>query len=385
MSLSAKETPSCYGANIEIQCLLHTHCNLRCKFCFETKSGGIRENNKINVDYIRKLPRDIFDTIFPTMQKFNIVYFNMNIMGGELFSDDIPDDIFDEYYNFASTMKEMIHNNYPDATIRFKCLSNGVYKNLDRVIQFLDSFESKIILSYDPIDRFSCDQQKQIWKETFDYFKNKEKYKLTLSIVLTKKTILKYFDDPLFTTLGNMIYTDTNIYVPRLDYQEYLPSDDDLFNFYKWCIDHELFNISMVHNLFIAAIHNINTSSCGRKSDFIFGEDFLKKYNSDFVDKCTEESPIPKDEYYGYYSDEIKDVCDCARYKRPIGLQKRGCFTCEHFKYCPKMCWTQILFQHYPIGECPFKRTIDLIQNNKDLGKRFDAWRKEYDSYHSTI
>ena len=384
MSLSAKETPSCYGANIEIQCLLHTHCNLRCKFCFETKSGGIRENNKINVDYIRKLPKIIERSIIPRYKRKNGIV-EISMMGGELFSDDIPDEIFDEYYNFASAMKEMIHENYPDATIRFKCLSNGVYKNLDRVIQFLDSFGSKIILSYDPIDRFSCDQQKQIWKETFDYFKNKEKYKLTLSIVLTKKTILEYFNDPLFITLGNMIYTDTNIYVPRLDYHEYLPSDDDLFNFYKWCIDHELFNLSMVHNLFIAAIHNINTSSCGRKSDFIFGEDFLKKYNSNFVDKCTEESPIPKDEYYGYYSDVIKDVCDCARYKRPIGLQKRGCFTCEHFKYCPKMCWTQILFQHYPMGECPFKRTIDLIQNNKDLGKQFDAWRKEYDSYHSTI
>ena len=385
MGLPKKETPSCYGANIEIQCLLHTRCNLRCKFCFETKSGGIRENSKINLDYIHELPNIIESTIVPRYhRKTGIVEISM--MGGELFSDDIPDEIFKEYEQFATSMKDMIHRNYPEVTIRFKCLSNGVYQNLDRVTKFLDTFQSKIILSYDPVDRFSCNRQKEMWFNTFQYFKSIEKYKLTLSIVLTKKTIEKYVsDDIYFLKLGNMIYTDTNIYVPRLDYQEYLPSDDDLFQFFLWCIKHRLFNVSTVHNLFIAAIHGINTSSCGSKSDFIFGEDFLQKYNEHFVNKCTEESPISKEEYYGIFAKDIKDVCGCAQYKRPLGLQKRGCLYCEHFKYCPKMCWTQILFQYYPLMECPFKRTIEYIRENRAIQNQFEEWRKEYDQYHTTL
>ena len=41
---------------IEIQCVLHTECNLRCKFCFETEEAGIRKPTSINIDYIKKLP-----------------------------------------------------------------------------------------------------------------------------------------------------------------------------------------------------------------------------------------------------------------------------------------------------------------------------------------
>ncbi len=349
------------------QAILHTHCNLRCKFCFETKSGGIRENNKINVDYIRKLPRDIFDTIFPTMQKFNIIYFNMNIMGGELFSDDIPDEIFDEYYNFAKVLVNIFDEK--GIQVKFTIISNGIYQKYERILQFINTIGARIILSYDPIDRFSCDQQKQIWKNTFDYFKNKHHIRVLISTLLTRRTMYEYqHNDRMLLDTDRSIFVDTNIYVPRLDYHEYLPSDDDLFNFYQWCIDHELFNLSDINNI-IAHKH-----ICNQEWFFVFEE-----AKEPSLSDCLEGAVIPKDEYYGEYWNKINGhEVECLKYKQPIGILKRGCYSCEYFNTCSEMCWTQILFQHYPLGECPIKRIYEYISQNQSVIENFNQWRINY-------
>jgi hypothetical protein len=372
---------------IEVQCLLHTLCNLRCKFCFETKEKGIREDTKINIDYIKNLPNEVVELVLSKIGEGNISKVEISMMGGELFFDSLPDSVFDLYREFAYSIQSKLKEKIPGIECKFKCLSNGIYTNHKRVENFLREFGARLILSYDPVDRFTCQSQKDMWFNTFKYFKDKPEFKLTLSAVLTKKTIDAYIDgDEMFEKTGNAIYIDSNIYVPRLDYHDYLASDEDLFRFYKWALDTGKFNISHVNNILIAHQYGICSSSCGKKrSDYMFGEDFEQKYQSRYINKCTEESPLDKEYYYGEYANQIEDTCDCTRYKQPLGLQKRGCLFCDYYSHCPKMCWSQVLFDKYEVGECPIQRVYEYLDNNPIIINNYKQWREKYEKNWLTV
>ena len=363
---------------IEVQCLLHTQCNLRCKFCFETKEKGIRENNCINLDYIKQLPDQVTALLLDKTRTANIDMIEISMMGGEIFSDNLPDSMFDVYREFANSIRNKLRAEIPNIECKFKCLSNGVYKNHKRVEAFLREFNARLILSYDPVDRFTSDKQKEIWLNTFNYFNNKKEFALTISAVLTKRSIAAYIDvDDIFEKIGNVIFIDGNIYVPRLDYEEYLPNDDDIFNFYKWALDNGKFNISLVNNILLSHAHGVILPSCGSsRSDFIFGEDFEDKYGWRYINKCTEESPICKDKYYGSNASLIPDATNCSKYKQPLGMQKRGCLMCEYFSKCPKVCWTQTLFDQYKVTVCPVQRVYKYLESNPQIVDAFEKWRE---------
>ena len=349
------------------QAILHTRCNLRCKFCFETKSGGIREDSQLSIPFIRRLPSEIKTTILPTMHKYDIRYFNMNIMGGELFSDDIPDEIFKEYETFCKELIRLFE--VEDIQVKFTAVSNGIYENYNRITDLLQKFNMRIILSYDPVDRFSCDRQKEMWFNTYHTFRNCG-IKTLVSTLLTKRIMHEYmYGAPFFEYIEKDVFIDTNIYVPRLDYQEYLPSDDDIYNFYKWCIDHGFFNLSDINNIMS------RQPVCNQEWFFVFQEN-----HRPMLSDCLEGGVIPKDQYYGSFWNKIKmDDSNCLKYKKPCGILKRGCFYCEYFDSCTEMCWTQILFQHYELNECPIKRIYQYMENNSQIVSMYDSWRSLYE------
>ena len=356
---------------IAVQCILHTSCNLRCKFCFETKEKGIREHNHINIDYIRNLPDEIVQITTPIIKQNNVRVFKAEIMGGELFHDGIPDSLFDEYEKFLYNLERKVKEQIPDIKFAYFFTTNGIFTKRDRVEKFLSKFNSKISLSYDPCDRFTTDEQKKIWYDTFLSF-NKLGFHISVDTLLTKRNINAYIaGDEIFEKLGPGVCVDNLEYAPRLDYQEYLPSDNDMFNFYKWALDNNKFNMYHVNDLLN------HKSSCNPGSSYIFGESFggHKKY----IHECIEDTPLSKEYYFGKFADKISrdnkySTIAC------IGIEKRGCLLCEYYNQCPKVCWKNILFDKYEISECPIKRIYQYLEENPTIIDRYNDWREKYES-----
>jgi hypothetical protein len=356
---------------IGVQCLLHTLCNLRCKFCFETKEKGIREDTKINIDYIKQLPDEICKTMIPIIKRDDAKIFKADIMGGELFSDDLPDSIFDIYEEFVYSLESKLKKESPNIKFIYYFFSNGILTNHKRVERFLKKFDSKITLSYDPVDRFSCNSQKEVWYETFKYFKECGAY-VDVATLLTKRNIDAYIEgDKFFELIGPSIYVDNIEYAPRLDYHKYLPNDDDLFNYYKWAIDNGKFNIAHVNDILK------NKSSCNPGSSYMFGECFggQKKY----ICECIEDSPLDKEYYYGKCANQITPNTKYSIIES-IGVEKRGCLMCDYYNQCPKMCWKNILFDKYEMTTCPIRRIYEYIEDNPNITIEYENWRKMYES-----
>ena len=358
----------------DIRCHLHTLCNLRCEFCSETKEKGFRENNCINLDYIKLLPIEMYNSISHQIKRDGMNIISLCLQGGEVFSDNLPDTMFDAYREFICEFANILGRNHSNVQLDVLVVSNGVYKNHKRVEAFLREFNARLTLSYDPIGRFANDYQRELWYNTFEYFRDKEESGLRVSTVLTKKNIYAYINgDEIFEKIPDDIFIVNHEYVPRLDYGDYLASDDDLFNFYKWAIDNGKFNISSIDNILSSHKNNKPLSTCSETIDYIFDENYKMKYNQGYINQCAE-NPLSKEDYYGEYSGIIEDPTDCTRCKESIGLQKRGCNYCEYFSKCPKVCWTQILFTKYDMGICPIQRAYDYIQSNPSILDKYNKW-----------
>jgi organic radical activating enzyme len=356
---------------IEIQCILHTMCNLRCKFCYQTKEKGIRDEVVLNVNYIKQLPDDIVKTITPIMKDHDIRILKITILGGELLSDDIPDSVFDLYREFLYDLQFKLDKQISGVKYEVLSMSNGVFSNLKRVGDFLKEFSAKISLSYDPRDRFTSEHQKDIWYDSFQYLHDIgiETY---IAAVISKRNIDAYIEgDKFFEKLGNTVLVELEEYSPRLDYYGYLPNDDDLFNFYKWALDNNKFNISHISNILE------HSPVCTQGFVYVFGEHLSKQYNRPYIHECDELFPFTKQEYYGEYADQISDTSNCAKCKQPLGLQKRGCLFCDYYSHCPKMCWSQVLFDKYEMTTCPIQRIYNYIKDNPSILSNYKNWRRQ--------
>ena len=355
---------------IEVQCYLHTLCNLGCKFCFQNDENGIRENNKINLDYIKSLPGEISEVILPIMKRDGIGNIRIIILGGELFSDNIPDSMFDVYREFVYELQSKLRKEIPDLGSKLLTMTNGIYTKHERIEKFLREFNGSIAFSYDPIDRFNNDAQREIWHKTLKYF-----YGIGLDVfltnVLTKKNIYAYInEDSLFDRIPNDVYAEIVEYSPGLNYHDYLPNDDDIFNFYKWALDNGKFNISHIGHILE------HTEACDHEITYSFGEYLHKQYNKSYANECNEIFPFTKDEYYGACANKIEDPNDCGRCKESLAYQKRGCFSCEYYGNCPKMCCTQILFDKYEITQCPISRVYKYLEENPNILVKYNNWRE---------
>lgn len=358
---------------IEVQCYLHTQCNLRCKFCFQNDESGIRENNRINLDYIKNLPAEISNTMLPIMKKDNVDGIRIIILGGELFSDNISDEIFDVYREFIYSLQSKLKKEIPHLELRVLTMTNGIYTKHERIEKFLREFNASIAFSFDPVDRFTSNEQRKVWLDTLKYFHNTGIH-VFLTNVLTKKNIYAYINrDETFEEIPLDVYAEIVEYSPGINYHENIPNDDDIFNFYKWALDTGKFNVSHVNKILE------HSSACDHEITYSFGEYLNKHYDKSYVNECNEIFPFTKEEYFGKYADQIEDLNDCGRCKKPLALQKRGCLMCEYFGNCPGMCCTHLLFDKYEIRQCPIQRAYHYIEENPQILTKYNEWRKCYD------
>ena len=360
-------------STISLDFTLHTYCNMNCSFCFEDKGNGISiKDNRIDLERIRSLPEKAIHAIRDKLKYITDDTVEILIYGGELFADELPDSLFDEYRNFLERMMQLIWAERPDLRIIPVVITNGIYENYDRVDRFIYDNHCVVELSYDACGRFQCDRERERWLMSLNHFIGK--FPLFISISNKKPDIDAYIrGDKYFEYIPKTIGIEISEYVPNLNYQEYLPSDDDIYNFYKWCIDTGHFNVSSVGELF-----SEKRTPCNPLTEFLFFPNLPDQ--QEWMYLCNMCAPFSKEEYYGEYR-----KCMCANCPDAIDTarsHKRGCVYCEYNGNCVKMCTLPYMFSKYKMNDvCPIFQILKYIESDDSIIKRYHSWKEEFDRF----
>ena len=354
----------------EIACSLFEACNLKCKFCFE----GHRNNN-IDIQYIRNIPNNVMIAVRKDLQLYpNIKDINIRLWGGELFFDGLSDDIFNEYKKLVDSFNVLLKHEFPNICIKYSWLTNGVFTKWERVKDILDYSHGTIGFSYDPSGRFATEKQKQLMIENVKRFHDLGCFNC-LSITLTKQTIQEYVNgkSELLTDLNLGERYDINFYTANPNWQTLLPNDDDLFKFFKWGLDNDLFYINVINNLVKTCINEgiyIAQHYCDCKT-------CVQYSNGEATVNCVKRASIlPPEMFYGKYADIITEE-NVSDIKLSMGMIKRGCLNCEYYKTCQMPCWVSVIFEGFKPTNCAYKQAYEYIKNNPEIIERFKKWTSQ--------
>lgn len=356
----------------ELACSIFNNCNLRCSFCFQDHSkmktwSQIREEMKM-------IPDILIDFMKRESEKYHIDTIHLKLWGGELFSDNIPYEFFDYYKN--------IYDKLADAGIAKVIptyLTNGtfdIYK--DKVIDLINSTNGILGFSYDPVDRFHTFEEIRNFRRNVRYCSlmiDHTKCSTMCSITLSKRAISAYLStyDTHFA-LPNM-RTDISYYTPGRNWKEDIPTDEDLYQFFKWGVYTGQFQIRAIFDIYSTILGEPVRHYCNCAKAAQYQDGKVSKNCALRADPS-----IALEAFYGKYTPLVNES-NCAEYKNSLGLIKRGCLNCEYYDRCQKPCWISFIFNGYKPTICPFYRIYKDLERDTDFGKKnLNAFNKsEYE------
>ena len=212
----------------EVELHLFEYCNLNCTFCgqdHDSKEGMNTIVEKANqvIEFIKKSP---------------LKSHNINIMGGEIFNDDIPDSVFVDYLAFCTQIADVCRAR--GHTVRFNFVTNLIFrKNIENVQYLLLYVENSFIsTSYDFAGRGLDINRSMLFKENLERFKDRVG---AVGFVLTRPAIRKlidnkdkYFKEHLYPNFP--LYFDW--YVPEGSAEKMLPSDQEMLDAFLYVAEH---------------------------------------------------------------------------------------------------------------------------------------------------
>lgn len=349
---------------IEFTISLFTRCNLRCHFCAQ------KHDKDLDKYETRSIPDKVLNTfIIERLERPNIAEVGVRFWGGELFSDDIPDSYFEEYVRLRNDITERFHNTCKDRPVKLKFLytTNGVFTKTDRVLSFLNQGDS-LAVSYDPTLRYPSQDMSKRVLDNIKLIHDSLNIPVTVGIVLTKPTLEMYLNN--FDKLRELCefpYIDSivfNYYIPNTGWEDHMPSDKLLGEFLVKCLSHKFYKID---NIDILKKAYDNRTCISKECECKFLPNIFNGNVTKNCIKCF--SNLPQEMFYGIYENQIQDISgskseNISDLKALIGIEKRGCFSCQYADICPGLCWSSIIFQYYKIDECPLKVCFEYLRNN---------------------
>jgi hypothetical protein len=297
---------------------------------------------------------------------------SINLVGGELFSDDIPDSMFDLYEEVCNGVILLIRKYLPDIKIKFTWTTDGIYTKHERIINLFNNINIKdeksvIVFNYTPIGRFRTRGQFELFEKTFWYFYNNYTILSKINFIALKSNIdalISGRDKFIINTPNDILinihhyynnpknsdnFTHTflnmnNIIIEPNDISSSLqPGDEDFYQFYKWIIDNNRYNFNRVSTI-IKYVYGIDPPDfffmCRELLNHISKKELQKKY-------C-----IP-------------------------GIEKRGCLYCEYNDICDEMCWCFVHFNFFEISKCYIKRTIKYLYDHPEVEERYNEYKNQ--------
>ncbi len=322
---------------------LFEYCNLSCQFCWQDHDA------KKGIDTVPEKIKPIYELLDEEVR--SSVCFN--IMGGEIFADDVFPQLYRQYIDLAKALKYKcdqlgkglkinwvtnLVNSYPDLVERLvnECHELGI--------------KNELSTSYDPRGRFN--------KQEFITFKE-NLYKLkhiigTVSILLTKNNI-SYFiskSDKFFDQLYNdgfYIYFD--YYMPDKNWRFSAPSDQDMYDFFTFCVD----SYPRVEPVAGWINSEFNYASC-RTSKLVI-EDGTKCNCGNLMVEAGDDV---------HYKSTIRrnDNSEIEEYF----LTKYDCATCEYMMRCSFGCFMERNSKYLDeMPTCVFKETFKYIDGKEQV------------------
>ncbi len=311
-------------------------CNLNCEFCWQDHSDWTG---------IEQIKERAFDILSACRQEMNS-HIVINLMGGELFADKIPDYIFDDYFEMA----RIIDQKFPEGkSFSINWVTNLVYHNTSRVIQLLERLEQekiscRLTTSFDFHGRFKPANLKIFEKNIYDL----KSYVGTVSVVLTKPNIAELLknESSLFKKLYNSDFSFYfDYYSPEKNHKVMLPSELDIQKAFSFLIDNYP-NVSPV-NSWIK--HEKNEMTC--QSSSIVGHQGVRGKCRALVDD------------YLFPKLKTTDGKESNHKMEDRFVEKYNCIQCEYYQRCGLGCFLQHDFQGFEsLPTCLYKdlfRQID--------------------------
>lgn len=314
------------------------HCNMRCVFCpqdHEDRIGASREEILSKVAPIAKF-----------IELNSSETFHLHLMGGELFQDEfIEQDFLSHYSEFMSRLNEQSETS---KHLEFNFITNLVFDNIDKVVDFCEQHNLTMAVSYDPIGRFTADQFK-LFKRNIEII---APYIRVISLTMTKQSMEKIIEgDEYFDYLYSRFPCDWDHLLPGDEkLKVMMPAESDLLTFYKLLTD-KYPNCINMKNFTDMSSTSITTMPCSRGNSFtVFADNSVPKGCSGSV--------ILKNASTNNLggTNIIHNFMD-----------KRNCFECEYYNRCTFSCFIHNDYKDLirDIDGCVFYEVFKYVEEKK--------------------
>jgi len=334
----------------ELIVVLFELCNLTCQACFQD------HNSVIGIDQVRE-KFDIIAHALDTLKGREKDTVLVNIMGGELFSDQLPDSIFDDYIFLINKLR--VYAKEINLDIRISFPSNMIWSKKERIKSFLDISKVGLNESYDPAGRFN--------KTTLEQFKTNitefKEYIQAVGVVMTKPSINKFMSNnaPYF----DYIYENFELNFDHYTHSErakvkpeiLMPKDTDFREFYKFMID----NYPRANPFCDTASPLQQPMSCMRTM-YVFPDSSFGSCGS--VEQIIK--PIASVENRKVI--KLVNISDSPLEKtiEATWHKEYDCLSCEHLQRCSMGCFLNNHFYNTRTQEaCWLKEVYDFVDSRK--------------------
>lgn len=318
------------GKRREAHLILFEYCNLRCSFCHQDHESKVGLDAE---DILRKV-RTLLDSTDPDTP------YVVNLTGGELFLDDIPDWMFG-YYLMAG---EMILNHFKDVKLVYG--TNLIYSDTWRVRRLITMLKAKggyacLATSYDPAGRFN-NEQRELFFKNLDALGDLVE---TVNVVITKQNIQSFFDGkegPEFTELCEKYDVYFDHYIPSTLYEYHQPDENLISKLYLHL--HKRYPNSYPLKGWLE--NEFNETTC--RSTKIINKDGI-------VSTCWSEAGK------NAILDEDLGLQAKAEAEQRF-IEKYDCFACEYYSRCGMRCFLHHSFVENELDStCQIKRMFDEL------------------------
>ena len=313
----------------EIILTLFELCDLNCLFCNQD------HNSIFGLDTVLDKIEQVKQTVEVLRKNKNKTNFVVNIMGGEIFSDRVPDKTFDDY----ATLVDLIRGyaTEQEITIEPRFVTNFVWHKKDRVRNLIEKTKTKMGTSYDPAGRFN--------KEQFEIFQANVReftpYIKGANVIMTKQNIEKFMKGqvPFFDYMYENFNIYFDYYTPERNMNVLMPKDVELRDFIKLIVD--------------------KYPNCHPFVDF--------KIKTKKSMTCMDTFTIMPDASFGSCSILLTDLKEIKFIPSKRDLEEQwfeeyNCLSCEHFSRCSLGCF---LSNHIKGSrtqkECWLKEVYDYV------------------------